>query len=179
GILPHDGRPGRTYEEVRDLGQELIRLAPALEGTSPRAGVAFVLDYESMWALEQQPHHAALSDPWRYFEGAYRYLLGQHLPVDFVTRVGDLSGYRLVIAPALFVLDPEAVENLARFVQGGGTLLVTVRSGQKDEHNRVVDVPFPGLLAPLLGVTVREFDSRPAGQVTAVTVAAAWGGCTV
>jgi beta-galactosidase len=176
GILPHDGRPGRTYEEVRALGQELIRLGSALEGTLPRAEVALVLSYESLWALEQQPHHAALGDPWRYYDGVYRCLLERHIPLDFVPPVADLTGYRLVIAPALFVLAPAAAENLTRYVEAGGTLLATVRTGHKDAHNRVVDAPFPGLLAPLLGVTVREFSSRPAGDLTPVAIAPAWGG---
>jgi len=63
-----------------------------------------------------------------------------------------------------------------RYVEGGGTLLVTVRSGMKDEHNRVVFQPLPGLLAPLLGVTVREFSSLPAGQQYSLTVRESWGG---
>ncbi len=179
GILPHDGHPGRTYGEVKAMGQELKRLAAALAGTSPRAEVAFILSYESLWALEHQPHHADLADPWRYFQAAYRYLLAHHIPVDFVPPAADLSAYRLAIAPALFVLRPEQAENMARFVQSGGTLLVTVRSGEKDEFNRVVDQPFPGLLAGLLGLTVREFDSQPAGQATQVAVEPAWGQATV
>ncbi len=179
GVLPHDGRPGRVYEEIKGLGQELIHLRDALDGTLPRAEVAFVLSYESLWALENQPHHADLANPLAYFQTAYDELRARHIPVDFVPPTGDLSAYRLVIAPALFVLRPEAVESLTRFVEGGGTLLVTVRSGEKDEHNRVVDIPFPGLLVPLLGVTVREFDSRPAGERTALEIEGEWGPATL
>ncbi len=176
GILPHDGRPGRVYEEIKGLGQELKQLSAALSDTTPRAEVAFILSYESLWALENQPHHADLGHPWRYADRIYSELLARHIPVDFVAPEGDLSRYKLVIAPALFVLRPETVANLTRFVEGGGFLLVTVRTGQKDEHNRVVDIPFPGLLAGLCGATVREFDSRPAGQAVRVRVEDAWGG---
>lgn len=175
GIIPHDGRPGRIYDEIKAMGQELKGIGQALEGTIPKAEVAFVLSYESLWALENQPHHADLRNPWRYFEDAYRYLLSQHIPVEFVAPDGDLSGYKLVIAPALFVLTAGIAENLRRFVEGGGTLLVTVRSGEKDEHNRVTDEPFPGRLATLLGVTVREFSSEPTGTQLSLQVEEAWG----
>ncbi len=176
GIIPHDGRPGRIYDEVKAMGRELQRLGRALDGTTPRAEVAFILSYESLWALENQAHHADLGNPWRYFEDSYRYLLSRHIPVDFCPPSADLSGYKLVIAPALFVLAAESAENLARYVEGGGTLLATVRSGQKDEHNRVIDRPFPGLLSSLFGVTVREFSSELAGTQLALRLEAAWGG---
>ncbi|MGQ9684645.1 MAG: beta-galactosidase, partial [Anaerolineae bacterium] len=179
GIIPHDGRPGRTYNELAGLGQELIKVGPALEGTTVPAQAALVLDYDSLWALEGQPHNEELRDPWRYAVEAYNDLLRRRIPVDFAPATADLSAYRLVIAPALYVLTPQAAQNLTRYVQQGGTLLLTVRTGEKDPHNRVVDVPFPGLLAELVGATVRKFDSRPAGEVTTVQCEPAWGAAEV
>ncbi|MHB0875493.1 MAG: beta-galactosidase [Anaerolineae bacterium] len=168
GILPHDGRPGRTYAEVKGLGQELKRLAPLLAGTLPRAQVAMVLDYDSLWALEEQPHHAALKDPLRHLTDHYEHLLARHIPVDFVRSTDDLSAYRLVVAASLFVVSPEAAANLAAYVAGGGVLLVTARSGMKDTTNRVVDQPLPALLAPVVGASVREYTSQPAGSECSV-----------
>jgi len=107
GILPHDGRPGRTYEEIRALGQELRQLAPDLEGTTPRADVAFILSYDSLWALENQPHHADLDNPYQHFTSAYEHLSACRISVDFVPPKSDLSYYKLVIAPALHVVSPK------------------------------------------------------------------------
>ena len=44
-------------------------------------------------------------------------------------------------------------------MRAGGTLVVTQRTGVKDESNIVVDQRLPGLLAELCGVEVEEYDS--------------------
>jgi beta-galactosidase len=40
-------------------------------------------------------------------------------------------------------------------------LVVTPRTGVKDEANAVVNLPLPGLLADLCGVTVEDYDALP------------------
>ncbi len=60
GLLDHAGRPTQGLEEARQIGQELQRLAPLLEGTEPTARIAILLDYESRWALQIQPHNQLL-----------------------------------------------------------------------------------------------------------------------
>jgi beta-galactosidase len=52
-----------------------------------------------------------------------------------------------------------ATDNLKRFVEAGGVLVVTQRSGVKDEANAVVNQRLPGLLAELCSVEVDEYDS--------------------
>ena len=42
--------------------------------------------------------------------------------------------------------------NLRRFVEGGGTLCLTPRSGVADEYNVIFDQPAPGPLRELAGV---------------------------
>ena len=94
-----------------------------------------------------------------HFHQIYRAFHRQHVPVDIVAPTGDLSKYKLVIAPALHIVPEAVAENLRRFVTGGGVLVVTPRSGVKDEANAVVNQRLPGLLAELCGVEVEEYDS--------------------
>ncbi len=61
------------------------------------------------------------------------------------------------------MLSDETAQNLKRFVQAGGVLVVTPRSGVKDVLNAVVDRRLPGLLSELCGVEVDEYDSLPPG----------------
>jgi beta-galactosidase len=74
-----------------------------------------------------------------------------------------LSSYKLVFAPALHVLPDAVAENLERFVARGGVLVVTPRSGAKDESNAIVNRHLPGLLAQMCGVEVKEYDALPEG----------------
>ncbi len=50
---------------------------------------------------------------------------------------------------------------LKRFVEAGGVLVVTPRTGVKDKTNAVVNQVLPGLLAELCGVEVEEYVSMP------------------
>jgi len=157
GILDHDGRPRRRYDEIAVLGRELQRIAPALEGTESRAEAAILLSYDSRFAFQIQPNNvsfdysAHLSD---YYAGLHR----RHIAADIVGPGANLAGYRLLIVPALYVLPDDLAAKLEAFAESGGTVIVTPRSGVKDIHNTVVDQPLPGLLSALCGVTVEEYD---------------------
>jgi beta-galactosidase len=162
GLLDHDGRPRHRYEEASRLGAELARLGDRLAGSSVRAPVALINCYDSRFAFQVQPNNPAFSYP-RHFLDLYQALQSRNVPVDVVAPGADLSPYRLVLAPALYVVPPEVAANLERFVERGGILLLTARTGVKEESNVVVDLPLPGLLAPLCGVEVDEYDSLPPG----------------
>src|SRR5205085_7175690 len=70
----------------------------------------------------------------------------------------DLSDYRLVVAPLLYLLRPGVAQVLERFVEQGGTLLTTFFSGIVDQNDHVVLGGYPGELRKLLGIHVEEFD---------------------
>ncbi|WP_346766421.1 beta-galactosidase trimerization domain-containing protein [Streptomyces sp. CB01881] len=94
---------------------------------------------------------------------AHRALWDAGLTVDFAHPEHDLSRYRVVLAPALFLLTDAGAENLRRYVADGGTLLVQHFSGIVDErlHARLGGYP----AAPLreaLGIRVEEH--RPLRQ---------------
>ncbi|MFN8565047.1 MAG: beta-galactosidase [Anaerolineae bacterium] len=163
GILDHHGRPGRRYEEVRRMGVEIAALADRLEQTRPKPRVAIILSYDSRFAFQIQGQNPEFHYPSHIAE-IYRALHTAHVPVDIVSPDADLSAYRLVVAPALHIVTEAIAANLRRYTAAGGVLLVTARSGVKDEANRVVDQPLPGLLSELCGVEVDEYDSLPPGK---------------
>jgi beta-galactosidase len=58
----------------------------------------------------------------------------------------------------LYMVNDEMVEQLARFVRAGGTLLLTFRSGVKEWHNSVTMEPLPGRLRELAGIEIEEYE---------------------
>src|SRR5207249_1312598 len=58
GILDHDGRPRRRYEEVARTAAELAGLELPPDAV-PETPVAIVLSYDDRWAWKIQPQHAA------------------------------------------------------------------------------------------------------------------------
>ena len=162
GILNHDASVGRRYEEIARMGAELGRIGDAIRDTQVQASVAMLLSYDSRFAFQIQPNNPEYSYP-EHFHSVYRVFYERNIPVDVISPTADLSLYRLVLAPPLYVLSEEVAANLERYVRGGGTLVCFFRSGVKDEANAIVNRPLPGLLTEMCGVEVIEYDSLPPG----------------
>jgi beta-galactosidase len=158
GILDHHGAPNRRYQEVKKMGSELQIAGEKIIGTKVQAPVGMLLSYDSRFAFQIQMNHPDFEYS-QHFLDLYRELYNAHLPVDIPSPESDFSPYPLLILPALHVIDAILVEKLTDYVQEGGVILVTPRSGVKDEHNLVVDKPLPGELADVCGVEVEEYVS--------------------
>ncbi|WP_084038188.1 beta-galactosidase [Demequina sp. NBRC 110053] len=155
-MVPHAGPQSRVFREVVQLGAHLKALEE-IKGSRVMADVAVLYDWESLWAqdLEWRP-----SDDLQFRErmrAYYERLWCDDVTVDFAHPEDDLSRYRLVVAPASYLLTKAAGENLTSYVAGGGTLLVSCFSGIVDEHDRVHEGGFGAPLRDALGLTVEEF----------------------
>ncbi len=158
GLLDHDARTGRRYEEIKRMGAEIRKAGEQIYGSVVKPEVAMLLSYDSRFAFQIQPNNPQFSYP-DHFHQFYRGLYRHHIPIDIAAPTDDLSAYKLVVAPALHVVVEDVAENLTRFVQAGGVLVVTQRTGVKDTTNTVVNRRLPGLLAELCGAEVEEYDS--------------------
>jgi beta-galactosidase len=158
GLLDHDATPGRRYEEIKSMGAEIKKMGEQIAGSIVKSPVAMVLSYNARFAFQIQPNNPGFN----YSEHFYQIYLSfyrQHISVDVVAPDADLSSYKLVIAPALHIVTTAIAENLKRYVQAGGVLVVTQRTGVKDETNAIVNQRLPGLLAEMCGVEIEEYDS--------------------
>ena len=162
GILDHHAQPGRRYAEAKRMGDELKQIGASIHGARVRPAVAMLQDYDARWAFQIQGNNPGFAYP-RHFLEIYSALCGQQVGIDVVAPTQDLAAYRLVVAPALHLVSPRMADNLKRYVEDGGALVLTARSGVKDESNAVVSEYLPGLLAELAGAHVEEYDSLPEG----------------
>jgi beta-galactosidase len=160
GLLDHDGYPGRRYAEIQRMGRELALQGDIIKGSQVKAQVAFLNSYDSRWAFQIQGNNPGFDYP-RHFSEVYRSFHKHNVNIDVVSPEEDLLGYRIVVAPALHVVTDPIAENLERFVKAGGVLVLTARSGVKDEANAVVNQRLPGRLSEMAGVEVEEYDSLP------------------
>jgi beta-galactosidase len=155
GVLDHDNEPRRRLEEFSREGAELDRIGPVILGTTVdiRAGVLVEQDQVEAHAAislglpsPQQVGSAILAELWR-----------RHLPAGYVCAADSFDGLSLLFVPSFAVMDEDLASRLRAFVERGGVLVVTARSGTRDRNNRVIAQTPPGLLAELCGVTVEEF----------------------
>lgn len=169
-MLPHAGTDSRVWREVAALGAELQCL-DAVVGGRVQAEVAILLDWESWWALESPGKPSSALRQLDQLSAMYAALFAQGLTADFAHPEDDLSHYRLVVAPSLFLLGEHAASGLSRFVAAGGSLLVTCQSGIVDSHGHVLQGGYPALLREVLGVRVEEFAPLAADKVGLVYTA--------
>ncbi len=156
GLIDHSNVPGRRFAEFADLCRIARQLEP-VQGTPIHADVAILFSFENEYAFKLQPQ----SNGYYYFEQLQRLhrafgALG--LNVDVIGQHESLEGYRIVCAPEMYVTDKEAAERLQRFAEAGGTVILTTRSGVKDESNNAVMGPLPGIYRELAGARVTEYD---------------------
>jgi beta-galactosidase len=163
GILNHDGVPRRRYREIKGFSEELASLSAELDGSSPENSVAILNSYEQNWAFQIQPQAKGLlwwDQVRRYHDALGRAGVG----TDVVPMGADLSKYRLVILPGWYLLRERDAEKLGAYVKAGGVLVVSARTGVKNELNTCRTEPLPGPIADLAGVEVDDYD--PLGDAT-------------
>jgi beta-galactosidase len=157
GMLPHGGANTRTFQEVEQLGTELKKLA-SIRGATTRAEVALIADWENLWALEMDTRPARINYS-ELLRSYYRALFEPDVPIDIVPPEADLMNYKLVVAPALYLVRSGVAESLEAFVDNGGTLVMTFFSGIVDASERVLLGGYPAPFRRLLGIHVEEFDA--------------------
>lgn len=168
-MLPHAGTDSQIWRDVVALGRELRDLGD-LAGQPVPADVAVVWDWESYWALELDWRPSVDVTFLNRMDAYYAALWRSHVTVDFVHPAADLSRYRLVVAPSLYLLTEAAAKNLHRYVQDGGHLLVSFFSGIVDEHDTVHSGAHPGALRDTLGLTIEEFHPLAEGASLSLSV---------
>jgi beta-galactosidase len=155
GLLPHSGAANRRYHELAHMGDEIARVGDLIDRTRPAARVALALGYDSRWAAEACWRGRDLDpalEAARYHDAFRR----RNVTVDVVDPREELSDYRLVVAPRLFLVDDATASNLSRFVAGGGVLCLTAGSGVVDEFGKSFAEPRPGPLRELAGVEASD-----------------------
>ena len=160
-MVPHTGEQSRVWQNVKELGSKLAQLK-ALAGTETHtAEVAMIFDYQSWWALSQRNlpstsiSYPELAHDW------YRALWDLGVRVDFVapgSSAEQLSKYKMVLTPMLYLLSSEAERELIKYSQNGGSLVVSYFTGISNEVDSVKLGGYGGdLVRDHLGVFVDEF----------------------
>ncbi|MDX3695294.1 beta-galactosidase [Streptomyces europaeiscabiei] len=165
GMVSHAGEQGRTYQEVKQLGSELAVIGPEVTGHHLDADVAVLFDWNSWWAGAQDGRLSSEVDLAEVVRSWHRALWESNLTTAFAHPEHDLSAYRLVVVPQLYLLTDAAVENLIAYVRGGGTLVSGFLTGVADEDDRVRPGGMDARLRDLFGIrTLHEWWPLDAGE---------------
>ncbi|WP_405543271.1 beta-galactosidase [Streptomyces phaeochromogenes] len=158
GMLSHAGEQGRTYQEVKQLGAELACIGAEVTGSHSPADVAILHEWNAWWAGAQEGRLSSEVDHPQVVRAWHRALWEAHVTTDFAHPEHDLSAYRLVVVPQLYLLTDAAIDNLVAYVRGGGTLVSGFLTGVADEDDRVRPGGMDERLRELFGIrTLHEW----------------------
>ena len=160
-VVGHDGTGDtRVFRSVQTTGAVLKQI-DEIAGTLTHAKVAVVFDWENMWALDDCQGYASQNK--KYFDTCYEYhrvFWERGIDCDIVSPKADLSRYKLVVAPMLYLTDSETVANLKSYVAEGGVLYGTYTMGTVDGNDLCWLGGIPaGELKDVFGIMAEEIDT--------------------
>lgn len=158
-VIDHyGGEDTRIFKEVCQVGDTLSDLAE-LRNTVQKPKAALVYDTENRWALmdAQGPRNCGLP----YKETAdkmYGALRKQGLDTDVIDMEDEFSDYRILMIPMLYLFRAGVENKIRRFVEHGGTAVMTFWSGVADDTDRCFLGETPGNITDVLGLRRTEID---------------------
>ena len=170
-VVDHVGHEHtRVFREVTEVGAALETLREVV-GMSVQPEVAMMYDWENRWAMHDAkgPRNVGL----HFDEAVKRFYhpLWQHgVPVDVIDMDQDVSKYKLLFAPMLYMVRPGVGERIEAFIRNGGTFVATYWSGIVDENDLCFLGGFPGPLRKALGIWSEEIDALHDGQSNTITM---------
>lgn len=175
-VIDCNGPDARVQNELLSLSEKLRDLKDVC-GSMTYSDIAIVKDSESRWAMEGSagPRNAGL----HYRDLLNRLYLGVKtcaVNIDVIESNHDFDCYRMLVVPMLYMFKNDVHVRLRRFVENGGTIVVTYWSCVADENDSILFDASP-FFFDLLGLRRLEVDSLPDGKCnSAIPVAGNFAG---
>jgi beta-galactosidase len=137
---------------------------------------AFLWSHEAMWDLNIQPQ-TTLWSTWGYRNRLTSAVKSAAAPMDFIAESDDFSAYPFLVVPPYPMVDKELVSKWERYVENGGHLIVSCRTGQKDKRSHFFEGSWAEPLLSLIGARVDFFDMLPPsveGTISAASKTYRW-----
>jgi beta-galactosidase len=167
GIISTDGvtpsTSGLEYikviREIKELRKH-YNAADKVPDAYKNRVTAVLYNADNRWEMDNQPQ----TNQWFFMEHLKRYygaLKQFGAPVDVITEDKDFSKYRVIVAPAYQLLDANLVARWKQYVQNGGHLVLSSRTGQKDRTGKLWEMKWAEPIYDLIGAKVSFYDLLP------------------
>ncbi|MBY0207047.1 beta-galactosidase [Paenibacillus cucumis (ex Kampfer et al. 2016)] len=159
GLLSHDFESNPVYNEAQTIGRDFARLSPKLVNLKITNRVAVLFSNEALTSIKWFGFNFT-SDKnyndvvrWMYDE-LYKMNIGCDLIDPSVESYAD---YDVLVVPALYAASDALLEKLNQFVQDGGHIVYSFKSGFANEHIKVRSTRQPGLISGACGISYNLF----------------------
>jgi beta-galactosidase len=163
GLIDHDDRPSWKLAEWARIAADYAKLEKLgfPRKVEPKVAIAYSFENTAAYSAPGPSNTSRqyLKTPYlKQAHGAFEPLLKDNVDVAIIKlSYEDLSRYRLIILPGMYLLDQASTEALRKFVAEGGTAIMTAQSAKVDDHNQWHASPLPGGLTDVFGLRTNEF----------------------
>jgi beta-galactosidase len=165
GLIDHDDTPSWKLTEFGDIASSFKKLERLGFPRYPHPQVAIAYSFDNTIATRfTGPSNTIKQYLTTSYEeqahNAFKPLLTDNIDVA-VINIGheDLSPYKMVVVPGLYLMDQPSADAIRRYVSKGGTVVMTAFSAKVNEHNQWFNTPLPGRLSDVFGLKTNQFYS--------------------
>lgn len=167
GLVDHDNRPSWKLEEWGVIASEFARLETMgfPRRVAPQVAIAYSFEAE-VASNPQSPSNTVrqyITTPYMDQQrNAFAPIYNDNIDTAVIDIAQeDLSAYRLVVVPGLYLISEAAAANIRAYVENGGTVVMTAFSAKVGETNQWFNTPLPGRLSEVFGLRTVEFYRTP------------------
>ena len=169
GLVDHDGKPSWKVKEWGQIASEFKLLSKYgfPRHNDPQVAVSYAFDS----AIASSPNGPSNTTR-QYFktgyqdqvQAAFEPLYKRNIDVAII-NIGheSLAKYKLVVVPALYVMDDASAKAIRDYVSDGGTVLMTGYSAKENEHAQWFETTLPGRLNDVFGLRTAAFYRSDSG----------------
>lgn len=171
GIMMTDGvTVNRGGEEFLQAISEIRKLTEGLEESARHPFIestrtAFLWSNRNILDMENYKHHEDW-DSWQHLYTYYQGLKRLGVEVEFVEETAEVDPERhpFFVVPAAQMMSREQIAKLGAYVQAGGHLIVSTRSGLKDPRGHLWEAKLQEPIWELLGGEIAFYDHLPSAH---------------
>ena len=156
GLIDHSNVPSRRFFEFEELC-DTVKTLEDLRGSKIKSEAAVLYSSDSEYAFKIQPQ----TDSMYYLEQLkllHNAFLKFGVNVDIISEKDSFDDYKVIAAPELYIADKSVAERLYKAAENGASVILTNRSGVKDENNNCIMSPLPTVFKDLVGAYVEEYN---------------------
>ena len=161
GITPSPG--GLQFRQVAEECRRIFGDAPEQLPAVPQPKAGLVIDFDQLWWCATLPQ----ANKWRQEELIIQWhqalsRMGFKVEILHPNQPWP-EGLKVVVVPAMQLVDPSNLSQFNEYVQSGGHLVLTPRTALQDRNGQFFEGRRGSAISELIGGDVEAYDSLPDG----------------
>ncbi|MBN1132371.1 MAG: beta-galactosidase [Bacteroidales bacterium] len=156
GMIDWDGLPNRKYDEYKKIASEFRKIERYFPYI-PEAEVGLAFSFPSQIASSYFPERHD-----NQLQACFDLFYWRNMNARIVEISRSPLNYKLLFIPGVAVMDEASANKIRRFVNDGGTVIMTSNSAIVDTCGQVFASTRPGLLSDVFGIRLGSYEETEA-----------------